>query len=221
MKKLVTMIMTAFLIPTFCFGYTVDYAHIDYGASIYDYSSNLNDLQVIFDADPRDVIGGSFSLYHTGESGKFIFGEGDMDQYIIVDLGAVRSIDTVGALFGLESCPPGQTGCWNYEDREVWDYFGVSVAIDPSSFYLVGSIGDKDDGRRDVESFSEYFTLSQSVDARYLMYEFGQNSFDYGGGSRVTKVYAYGQPVPEPSSILLISSGILGFGGIRKKYLKK
>lgn len=184
----------------------IDYAHLDYGASIYDYSSGLDDFQAIVPADPRDVIGGSFSAYHSGETGNFIFDIGDMDQYIIVDLGAVRTIDRVG-------------GSWSpYPfDREVWDYFGVSLALDPSDFALVGSVGAKNDGVVDVFTSPTYFDLDTAIAARYVLYEFGQSSYDWGGGSRVLDVYAMETvPVPEPAAILLFAGGLAGLVASRK-----
>jgi len=187
----------------------IDYAHLNYGASIYGYSSGLDDpLQAIVPADPRDVIGGSFSQYYSGEVGNFIFDIGDMDQYIIVDLGATRTLDKVGASFS--EYP---------SDREVWDYFEVSIATDITSFSSVGSIGTKGDGIVDVFTSPSFFDLSSPAEARYVMYEFGETTADWGGGSRVLDVYAMGNsvPVPEPATIFLLGGGLLGMLGIKRK----
>ncbi len=201
MKRLVVTCIALCVVTLFPnLGFAINYAHLDYGASIYDYSSGLDNWQAIVPADPRDVIGGNFSEYYTGETGNFIFDLYDEDQYIVVDLGMTRKIEEVGSFLG-------------YEHREVWDYFGVSVAVDPdpSSFTLVGSIGTKGDGIRDVFTQDAYFTLSQPLEVRYLRYEFGEYSHYANGGSRVMAVYANGSNVvPEPATMFLFGGGLLG-----------
>ena len=200
------------LLPAASFALPVDYAHLSYGASIYSVSSTLPSWQGY--ADARDVIGGrdvsppGYSSYFSGETGNFIFGMYDWDQTIIVDLGTVRSIDRVGGSF---SPYPN--------DREVWDYFGVSLALDnPSSFFLVGSVGTKGDGIVDVTASSVYFDLASPVDARYVKYEFGEYSHDWGGGSRVYDVYAgKTTPTPEPATTLLLGGALIVTCGWKKK----
>lgn len=208
MKKKIFMAMLLFFVfalPVPSFAVPVDYAHLDYGASIESYSSFITDSNYNF--DPRDVIGGMYSWSNPflNEKGNFIFDQGDADQYVIVDLGTTRNIDRVGAWF-------------SQSDREVWDYFGVSGAMDISSFFLLGSIGTKNDSIRDINSGSEFFDLSSPIEVRYLLYEFGEYSHDWGGGSRVAEVYAIGEStsVPEPSTMFLFGFGLLGFVVCRK-----
>ena len=212
MKKVLSMLSLTILIalwPAGGFALTINYADLNQGASIYSYSSGINDFQGT--ADPRDVIGGrdvsppGYSWYWTGEKGNFIFDMFDMDQYIIVDLGVDRVIDRVGSSF--VPYP---------DDREVWDYFGVSIGTDITALSLVGSIGTK--GQYvEVTSSPIYFDLSAPTVVRYVKYEFGQYSPDWDGGSRVYDVYAEATTVPEPATMFLFGAGMAGLAGIRMK----
>ena len=206
------------LLPAVSLASTIDFAHLNQGASIHSESSVLTGQG--YYADPRDVIGGrdvsppGYSNYNNLEFGNFIFGQGDTDQFIIVDLGSTRSIDRVGSSF--VPYP---------DDREVWDYFGVSIAtVSHPSFTLLNSIGTKGDNVYDIGNISPiYFDLVSSVNARWIKYEFGAFSPDWGGGSRVYDVYAESTaPVPEPTTMLLLGSGLIGLVGFgRKKFFKR
>ncbi|MEN8141056.1 MAG: discoidin domain-containing protein [Thermodesulfobacteriota bacterium] len=187
---------------------TIDYAHLDQGAVINSTSSALDDPSQIAggatESDARDVIGGSFTQYYSGEVGRFMFNRYDSDQWIIVDLGMVRKIDRFGARF---VAPP--------YDREVWDYIGVYAGMDLNNLQEVGHIGTKNDGIQDVFDenatalhplASKFFELETPMTARYVLYEFGEYSHDYGGGSRVLDVYAFGDDQNNPDPVEKITA---------------
>lgn len=209
---LLLFVVIAAMMPATGLALTINYAHLNQGASIYDFSSALDDYQGL--ADARDVIGGrdvvplGYSWYLSGERGNFIFDIADTDQFIIVDLGANRLIDRVGSSFVLYP-----------SDREVWDYFGVSIGTDAASLSLVGHVGTKGDNIVDVSTSPIYYDLSAPTLVRYIKYEFGSYSFDWGGGSRVYSVYAEATTVPEPATGLLFAAGAvcLAAVGLRRK----
>lgn len=136
-------------------------------------------------ADARDVIGGSFSEYFSGEKGTFIFDIGDLDQFIVVDLGQTRVLYQVGAAFSDGT-----------SDREVFDYVEISTSVDGTTFVRQGIVGFK--GIGDPLDFTlvspVIFDISPPEEVQFVRYNFGQHSPDHGGGSRVFEVFAQAVP---------------------------
>jgi hypothetical protein len=190
-----------------------EYALLTEGASIYSVSSQhvwdlSNGGQIMKDNLLRSA---KSSWLSNGETG-YIFQNGDSSQTIVLDLGQSRTINKIGANF---VAPP--------YDREVWDYFGVSVSNNGSTFTLVGNLGVKNDGERDVTKTPVYFYLPLLTSVRYIKYEFGQYSPDYGnGGSRVVDLYAQtATPVPIPGALFLFGPGLAGLIAVRRKLRNK
>lgn len=186
---------------------TIDYALLSEGAAIESVSSQYpGSGQTARDNLLRST---KDPWLWNGETG-FIFANGDSDQTIVLDLGANRLLDRIGANF----IPP--TG-----DREVWDYFGISISLDNSSYTSIGSLGTKGDSLTDVTSSPYYFNLNTTTLARYIQFEFGEHSPDHGGGgSRVIDLYALGNTVPEPATIMLFGIGLLGIAGVSRRKTK-
>ncbi len=163
-------------------GQRADFATLALGASVVSFSSRLNDpVQCNVCADVRDVIGGSFSRYFSGEEGNFIFDRYDTNQFIVIDLGQVRQIDQVGAHFSELT-----------SDREVYDFFEVQTSEDGVTFTSVGVVGIKgsaDDLDYTLDS-PIFFTFDRLIDAQFVKYNFGKYSPDWRGGSRVIEVFA-------------------------------
>lgn len=206
----------------------INYAHLDKGASVevsscvdwFDSSVSQYNL-----ADPRDLIGGrdytgpdgnpGYSRYATyggnTEGPNFLFGNPGGDQWAIVDLGAVRMLQQVGAQYS--AVGGGENVA--LENRSVFDYLGISVSSNGTDWQLVGHLGDKD-GDNEPGLFNlgpegwattTYFGLENPTSVRYVKYEFGKAD----AGARVFNLYAEGgDPVPEPATMVLVGSGACG-----------
>ena len=151
-------------------------------------SSELDDLAEcgqIACADPRDVIDGSFSEYPSGEVGNFIFGTGDLNQFIVVDLGQTRRLDLVAVTFSDGT-----------SDREVFDFVEISTSLDGVVFEQRGIVGIP--GVGDPLDFTlvspVFFQIVPGLDARFVRYNFGRHFPDFDGGLRIFAVFAVGVP---------------------------
>ena len=143
-----------------------------------------------------DFIGTHLSDYSasSSERGNFIFGfpdHPDPDQTIIVDLGQVRDLTTVGATM---------SGCDPKIDRSVWDFVEISSSLDDNTYTIRGRFGDATPGQFDhldnVIPDDVYFTSATSYKARTLQYRFGPtapiNQAHSDSGSRVLRAWASG-----------------------------
>lgn len=160
-----------------------DFARISLGASIHAVSSGLygtdpctgitarspcTDVDVI---DPLNQLRGSI------ENGQnFIFGR-VAPQFIIIDLGEIRELDSIGAQFD-----------WRLRDRGI-DSFGVFVSLDGLEYTSLSAPVNNPNP-------PTFFSADSPVQARFIAYYFGRcaspNCSPEGGGSRVTEVYARG-----------------------------
>jgi hypothetical protein len=115
---------------------------------------------------------------------SFMFGNGDMAQTIVVDLGQLRPVNRIGASYGVG-------------DREVWDMCAFEVGVDLESQYTpFGAVG-KDDGVRDIVEATTWVRSSEAVQIRYVKFKFGAGSTDRGGaGSRIERLYVQHVALP-------------------------
>jgi len=184
---------------------TVEYALDSQGASFFDSTStfegggNIALMKAnIVDATPSDWFG-------NGETG-FIFGSFGGEQYLTINLGQSRVLDTVGALFGI-----------NPEDRWAQGPFHVQTSTDGTNFFDAGSSV--------VLTTPGPVMLSiASTSAQYVRYFFGQNGTDNNApsGLRASRVYAQVTITPIPPALLLFASALggIGFLGYRRKKLQ-
>eukprot|EP01052_Picozoa_sp_SAG31_P013948 SAG31_NODE_851_length_11519_cov_4.727145_12_plen_383_part_00 len=108
---------------------------------------------------------------------RFMFGTGDNDQTITIDLGQSRKLNRIGAEYSIG-------------DREVWDHVRFEVSDDDQNWYDFGIIGSDDDVP-DISSATAWVTSSEAVNVRYIKYHFGEGSVDHGGvGSGIDRLHA-------------------------------
>jgi hypothetical protein len=138
---------------------------------------------------------------------RYIFGRNDQDQWIEIDLGQIRLIDSIGALFPVPFGDRYVVGPFSVEtstDGLAWNPWGAPVAISSQTVKPVLILAD----------------VPQDVE--FIKYFFGPTDPEYDNdGSSVRSLYAYGVAVPEPSAWALMLIG-LGFAGaamrVRRAY---
>eukprot|EP00029_Vermamoeba_vermiformis_P005238 TRINITY_DN1758_c0_g1_i1.p1 TRINITY_DN1758_c0_g1~~TRINITY_DN1758_c0_g1_i1.p1 ORF type:complete len:1349 (+),score=412.75 TRINITY_DN1758_c0_g1_i1:87-4133(+) len=114
-----------------------------------------------------------------GETG-FLFADGDDLQQLVVDLGQLRYIKSIGA----HVTPAGR-------DRAVWDYIRVQVSLDNriwTDWQLVGV----PDGVAEITNFIYEMPLIRPAAVRYIQFTFGPSAQNTNLGSRITDVTAIG-----------------------------
>lgn len=145
----------------------------------------------------------------SGET-RYIFGHKDQDQWIEIDLGQVRLIDSIGALFPVP-----------FGDRYVVGPFSVETSIDGSSWTAWGA--PVAISHQTVKPVLVVSSIPEDVE--YIKYFFGPSDPDYNyDGSSVRRLFAYGAAltgvpdgaaptaVPEPSiwALMLVGVGAVG-----------
>lgn len=156
-----------------------DFATLAMRATVHDVSSgrfgtdpcNRSHSRVLC-SDPRDIITRihQFSDYGDQSSG-FIFGPAT-PQVLIIDLGRIRELDSIGASFE-----------WGRGVRKI-DALGVFVSTNGTEFMpLAGSPVEAPES-------PTFFSLNTPVLARYVAYYFGRCPTYQCDGSRVFEVYA-------------------------------
>ncbi|MDY7014614.1 MAG: PEP-CTERM sorting domain-containing protein [Cyanobacteriota bacterium] len=203
---------------------TINFASASEGARLLDWSSQYSYAELPIqpinggaETSRNNLLSSAKTAWlNNGETG-FIFGSGDTNQKLILDLGQIRSLDQIGAR--VSHYP---------NDREVWDYFEVRTSLNNATYTPWGIIGAKDGIVDITESLNSIDRPERRV--RYIEYAFGRHSFDnhtvdnkqFSNGSRVLTLYANQTTetpsVPEPTSVLsLFALGILGAGSLAKR----
>ena len=107
---------------------------------------------------------------------RFMFGQNDPDQTILVDLGQERFVNRIGAEFSIT-------------DREVWDTVAFEVSIDNQDWYQFGRVGNDDDVP-DITSAEAWVSAGQAIKTRYVRFHFGDHSSDWGAaGSGIFRLH--------------------------------
>jgi hypothetical protein len=128
---------------------------------------------------------------------RYIFGTGDSDQSIVIKLGQISHLTSIGADVQVPS----------YGDRVVSD-FSAEVSKDGTSWANFGSALTLTGGSVNPVS------VTGAADALYVRYDFGPAISCCGGagGSAVYQVFA--SAVPEPATWGLLLLGFFGVGAM-------
>jgi len=137
--------------------------------------------------------------------------------------GAPSSISITGGDNYNEESNPGDTDftITSPLDGNVsfdWDYSSLNASPDwdPFGYLLNGTFYQltKDDGSVN-QSESTSFSVSSGD-----IFGFRAHTVDNALGSATTTISNFSAPVPLPSAILLLGSGLVGLAGFRKKFKK-
>jgi hypothetical protein len=145
-----------------------------YGARVASYSS-------IYGGAPYDAVLNLIRsvnyVWGDGEQG-FIFGDGDQDQRVVIDLGQIRYISSIGVHVSTSE-----------QNRGVWDFIRARVSVD-GGYYSEWFTWGEQDGQIDIYDALNDRSMINPVAVRYIEYSFGPASGD--GGARIFDVYANG-----------------------------
>jgi choice-of-anchor C domain-containing protein len=148
----------------------VNVAHVSKGANVSSYSS------IWPGGSPNDVIGGTASCYvPTCETGTFLFGPGDPDQWFVISLAHAYSLNRI------TSTQSGGTS-----DRQVWDLLEILTRNGSGPWTSWGILpGDWN------IPVVHTLTMDPPILATEIKCRYGRYSPDWGGGSRVIDVSAF------------------------------
>jgi hypothetical protein len=79
---------------------------------------------------------------------RFMFGQGDADQTITLDLGAPRAVSRIGAEYSIT-------------DREVWDAIVFEVSADQNNWYEFGHVGTDGDAVPDIKEATAWVRCAE------------------------------------------------------------
>ena len=160
-----------------------EWALEDLGAIILDTTSDLSDeapqcvgnLHNLMNPTPIHTCAGECVEDCQGDT-RFMFGQNDPDQTILVDLGQERFVNRIGATYSVT-------------DREVWEFVSFEVSIDNQDWYTFGQVGNDND-QPDITDAEAWVSAGEPIKTRYVKFNFGGHSADWGAaGSGIFRLH--------------------------------
>jgi hypothetical protein len=153
-----------------------NFATVDNGAKVLSYSS----IAPRHTTDTLNNLLRSNKVAWTGSETGFIFAQNDDAQKIVVDLGQLRAISSIGVHLN----PSGTS-------RGVWDFIRIRVSVDKSSWRDWKMIG-KDDSKVDIKNYIYEVPKPNARNLRYIEISFGPAVLTTGLGARIMEITATG-----------------------------
>ena len=160
--------------------------------------------------DPDTVVDGVFLPRETQwDQGPVWWDSHDgLDRYITIDLGEVFSIESFVV----------QADDNDAYKLSFWD-------LSTSSWQLAWDVPNYDSfgwgiqTRPDPANDAERYVLASNIVTNSLKFEGNMDNSDLYFS--VSEIQAYGTPVPEPTTMLLLGLGLAGLAGVNRKKIKK
>jgi hypothetical protein len=153
-----------------------NFATIDNGAKVHSYSS----IAARHTADTLNNLLRSSKVAWSGDETGFIFGQNDNAQKLVIDLGQVRPIKSIGVHLN----PAGTS-------RGVWDFIRIRVSVDGNSWRDWKMIG-RDDNKADIKDHIYEVPQLNPRNLRYVEISFGPAAQRTGLGARILEISATG-----------------------------
>jgi hypothetical protein len=131
---------------------------------------------------------------------RYIFNQGDTNQSIEIKLGALESVNLIGAEMELP-----------YADRYFVGPFSIEVSQDGTTWSNWGS-----PVTNLVSATDPVLIAAPAQQVQYVMFNFGPSGPDWGGGSALSELFVEATPLPPTWVMMLGGLAGLGFVGYRQ-----
>ena len=199
------LIAMAAALPQAARASSVDYALLTQGASFVSASSYLQyavnqmpNPALALQTMENDLLTPTPLPWYSDGDTRYIFNQGDTNQWIEISLGQVRDVNSIGASMMLP-----------YMDRYVLGPFSIQTSVDGTSWSNWGSVNISSSSTNPVLIGGAF------TDVEYIRYYFGPFGPDWGGGSAAVQLFADATPLPPAWTLMLV--GLAFFGLIAKR----